>query len=70
MSKEPQVYACKSATCPLGTVGAVGYFTSGITAEQRNVLTGDPIEAMEEGEDFGEGVCPNCGTKGEAVTDG
>jgi hypothetical protein len=37
-------------------------FTDG--AEPANVvnLTGKPEESLEEGEDYGEGVCPNCGT--------
>jgi hypothetical protein len=58
-------YRCDNETCTLGARGESGYFTGGITAEGKNILTGEPVEAMEEGTDFGEGVCPNCGEKGE-----
>jgi hypothetical protein len=36
-------------------------FTDGAEAENINILTGKPVESLVEGEDFGEGVCPNCG---------
>lgn len=42
-------------------------FTDGASAEGVNLLTGKPVESLEEGEDFGEGVCPNCGNKGEDI---
>jgi hypothetical protein len=36
-------------------------FTGGLTAQQKFLLTGQPVELLEEGTDFGEGFCPNCG---------
>ena len=44
-----------------------GRFTGGITAEQVNLLTGDPVENLVEGKDFGEGFCPACGQKAKAT---
>ena len=70
MSKEPTVYACSNATCSLGVIGQPGYFSGGITSAQKTMLTGHPEEKMIEGEDFGDGVCPNCGAKGEVLSDG
>lgn len=61
------LYECTNEGCSLGKVGEPGHFTGGITAEQVNLLTGTPVEALEEGTDYGEGVCTNCGTKGAAV---
>jgi hypothetical protein len=63
MSKEPTLYRCENPACSLGTVGAPGHFTGGISAEQVNVLTGKPVELVEDDE-YGEGVCPNCGKPG------
>lgn len=42
-------------------------FTDGASADLVNTLTGKPVESLEEGKDYGEGVCPNCGNKGEAI---
>ncbi len=42
-----------------------GHFTGGITAEQVNLLTGQPAETLEKDKDFGQGVCPNCGKPGK-----
>jgi hypothetical protein len=42
-------------------------FTDGATAEAVNLVTGKPVESLVEGEDFGEGICPNCGNPGEQV---
>jgi hypothetical protein len=58
------LYKCENTSCTLGKVGEPGHFTGGITAEQVNLLTGAPVESLEEGTDYGEGVCPNCGVKG------
>lgn len=58
-----KLYECRNDRCPLGTPGAPGRFTGGITAEQATSLTGDP-EA-----EHGPGVCPNCGHKGTEVSD-
>ena len=64
MSKQPTVYRCENPSCSLGTVGAPGHFTGGITAEQVTVLTGKPAESLKDSE-HGEGVCPNCGKPGK-----
>lgn len=61
--KTPTVYRCDNPVCSLGTVGAPGHFTGGITPDQVNVLTGKPVEHLEPHE-HGEGVCPNCGKPG------
>lgn len=66
MAKEPKTYECHAAHCALGEVGAPGLFTGGITAEQNHLLTGAPLEELVEGKDYGDGICPNCGTKGKA----
>lgn len=66
-----ELYRCDNVDrCALGARGEPGYFTGGITAEQSNVITGKPVDAMEEGVDFGLGICPNCGESGEAVSNG
>lgn len=67
MAKEATLYECNSGSCSLGTVGNPGHFAGGMTAEMKNVLTGTPVESLKEGTDFGEGICPNCGTKGKKV---
>lgn len=65
MSKKKELYHCLNKACTLGTIHQPGRFTSGITAEQKHLLTGAPVDSFEEGEHYGEGVCPNCGEKGE-----
>lgn len=60
---EPVTYECTNARCALGTPGNPGRFTGGITAEQLHVLTGRPLEQIDDAE-HGDGVCPNCGQKG------
>ena len=60
-------YECHNPACVLGTVGQPGRFTGGITKEQVNLLTGAPADALEKGKDYGDGICPNCGTKGEEI---
>lgn len=62
---DPTLYLCKNAACTLGTVQQPGRFTGGITALQKHLLTGAPLEALEDGVDHGEGICPNCGLPGE-----
>lgn len=42
-------------------------FTGGAEAENIAILTGKPLESLDEGEDYGEGFCPNCGKKAEEV---
>jgi hypothetical protein len=59
-------YQCSNPACSLGVVGHPGRFSGGITKEQVTMLTGQPSEELKKG-DFGEGVCPNCGKKGEVV---
>lgn len=72
MTTEIPKYECNNPTCSLGAVGRPGHFTGGITPQALNVLTGRPVEdftADNEGEEWGEGVCPNCGKAGTLVPD-
>lgn len=67
MTTELNKYECNNPSCSLGAVGHPGHFTGGITPASLNVLTGQPVESFgeeTEGEEWGEGVCPNCGQKG------
>lgn len=64
MSKHLTLYRCDAAGCTLGTRGEPGSFTGGISANAVHVLTGKPLESLVDGADFGEGLCPNCGTPG------
>lgn len=65
MAKDPTLHVCKNPACPLGSAVQLGRFTGGITAEQKHLLTGAPLESLKKGVDYGDGVCPNCGVKGE-----
>ena len=67
---ELTTYECRSDACTLGTRGAPGRFTGGITAGGRFLQTGTPEELLEEGKDYGEGFCPNCGERGKPVKEG
>ncbi len=58
------VYICEFPACSLGTVGAPGRFDGGLSAEAKSLLTGSPVQDIEDSADYGEGYCPNCGTKG------
>jgi hypothetical protein len=61
-----KLYLCKNTACALGSLQQPGRFTGpGITKEALNLLTGQPVEQMKKGVDYGEGFCPNCGQKGE-----
>jgi hypothetical protein len=62
-----EVYECTNEECILGVKDTPGYFTGGMTAAQNTMKTGKSAEEMEEGKDYGEGVCPECGTPGKAV---
>lgn len=62
-------YLCGAPNCTLGTVGQPGRFTGGITAAQVNLITGRPVEELLEGVDYGEGICPNCGTPATSEDD-
>jgi hypothetical protein len=64
---EAEIYECTNEVCILGIQENPGYFTGGITATQANLKTGKAEDEMEEGKDYGEGVCPECGTPGRAV---
>ena len=64
---DKKTYECTADHCTLGTLGAPGYFTGGMMKEQKHMLTGRPLEQIEDGE-YGEGVCPNCGTPGKEVS--
>ena len=59
-----KLYECHNPACTLGARGEAGHFTSGMTAEQVNLLTGKPVDTLVDGEDYGEGICPNCGEQG------
>ncbi len=61
----PTTFKCENPACSLGAIGEPGHFTGGITADQVNLLTGQPADSLESGKDFGQGVCPNCGKKGK-----
>jgi len=65
VSEAIPLYRCDNDHCSLGGLFNPGYFTGGATAELANVITGKPVESMVEGEDYGPGVCPNCGSAGE-----
>lgn len=68
--KKEKVYHCTEPTCSLGARGEAGSFTGGISPEGLNVLTGEPVENCtkeNEGKTWGEGVCPNCGSKGKVA---
>lgn len=58
------LYRCDNPACTLGTRGAPGSFTAGISAYSVHVLTGKPVESLVDGQDYGDGICPNCGTAG------
>ena len=60
-------YECHNKACALGTVGEPGRFTSGMTKQQKHLLTGAPEDSLKSGEDYGPGICPNCGTKGKEI---
>jgi hypothetical protein len=57
-----KVYQCENPACSLGAVGEPGRFSGGITKEQVTLLTGEP-----EPNDYGHGVCPNCGKPGKEL---
>lgn len=61
------LYRCDNDACQIGGVHNPGFFTGGLTLAGMVSLTGKPAESAEEGVDFGVGVCPNCGTPGEAT---
>ena len=65
--KMAKKYECNNPACVLGTPGAPGRFSGGITAEQVNLLTGKPVDALTKDVDYGAGFCPNCGAKGEEI---
>lgn len=65
MAKEKTTYECTNKACSLGTVGAPGRFTGGITAEHVTLLTGNQEPDPSA---YGEGICPNCGTPGKEVS--
>lgn len=61
---EPTLYICEHPACSLGAVGEPGRFAGGISQEGVYVLTGNPDAA------YGDGYCPNCGTKGRKAGKG
>jgi hypothetical protein len=62
-----KTYECNNPACSLGVVGQPGRFSGGISKEQVNILTGKPVDDLKSGEDYGQGVCPNCGQKGKEI---
>jgi hypothetical protein len=57
-----KLYECSNPACSLGTVGNPGKFSGGATKQHITTLTGEP-----EPENYGDGVCPNCGKAGKEV---
>jgi len=57
-------YECTNTACSLGSAKSAGLFTGGMTKEQRTVLTGE-IDPPKE--DYGPGICPNCGKAGKEI---
>lgn len=60
-----KTYECENPSCTLGTVGAPGRFSGGMSQEAKHLLTGQPIDDLKKGDDYGDGICPNCGQKGK-----
>ena len=67
---EETLYICEFPACSLGTVGEPGRFAGGISAEAKSVLSGEPFDSVEDEGNYGEGYCPNCGTKGRKAKKG
>lgn len=63
MSKK--LYVCHNPACTLGSIHDPGRFAGGMTAQGKHLLTGAPPESLKEGDDYGDGICPNCGQKAE-----
>lgn len=59
-----KLYQCQNENCPLGDYKNPGLFTGGRTKEAVTVVTGNP---EPESNTYGQGVCPNCGTKAKEV---
>lgn len=61
-----QVYECHNSSCTLGSRKQFGRFTDGMRQEGLELLYGTTTEEEREAEGigWGEGYCPNCGTKG------
>lgn len=59
-------YKCSNKDCPQGARGEPSFFSGGMSAAQKTMLTGEPEENLKEGTDYGEGICPTCGKKGTA----
>lgn len=60
-----KTYLCTNEACSLGAVGQPGRFVGGMTQEGKHLLTGQPLDSLKKGDDYGDGVCPNCGQKGK-----
>jgi hypothetical protein len=56
-----ELYLCHNPACSLGSMKQPGRFVGGITKEQAHLLSGTPLESLEKGVTYGDGVCPNCG---------
>jgi hypothetical protein len=65
-----ELYKCTNESCVLGEPGQPAYFVDGMTQSQKSLKTGMPLEQMEAGVDYGEGICPECGTPGEKMEEG
>lgn len=57
------VYECHNESCTLGTRSEPGRFSGGASQHTVMLITGDPER------EYGEGICPNCCTRGEKVED-
>jgi hypothetical protein len=62
-----ELYKCTNKACIMGEPNQPAYFTDGMTQAQKSLKTGMPLEQMEEGTDYGEGICPECGKPGTLV---
>lgn len=59
-----KTYQCTNSSCTLGSREDAGLFTGGISKDQVTILTG---VAEPPKEDYGQGICPNCGRAGKEV---
>ena len=64
-----KIFECTNPSCALGSSKTPGQFTGGITAEYRSLVTGQPVEVIEDLGEYGDGWCPNCGEQGNEVKD-
>lgn len=70
---EHLVYECHNPQCTLGSRKEPGHFAGGMSVEALEALYGTNIYleeyCIENNIGWGEGYCPNCGTKGTVAVD-